>query len=85
MSKAKRAALRARAKKVGAKVTFPGDCITVDVPDGFIIAGPELHYLDVFFGDGEDNETEDEAIEFVMGDLEDGIKPCPNQECENCT
>lgn len=59
-------------------------CLSLEPPSGFIFASTGLHYLDVYWGDGELHESRADAVEFARRDIADGIIPCDHDDCDVC-
>ena len=75
-----RQCLIARCKDLGCMLTDGGDVIRVDAPQGQRLRGTGLHGVDLYTR----GWTRDAAYLEIIHDLEMGLEPCDDSDCETC-
>ena len=72
------------ADKYGIIVVDTGGKITVDLPDGYVLAGSGLHFLDLYYDSPPGAWKKPDVWQAILDDISDGIEPCTDPDCDCC-
>lgn len=73
-----------RCRELECEVTDNGTTIEVHAPEGMVFAGPLQHSIFVDYNHPRGAWRKSEAYDALLEDMEAGIEPCDDPDCEIC-